>query len=179
MALNRREKILVSVTVAVVVLGGNYLLFTPLRTRWKKLSDDIINQGKTLEAMKSTLDLAPGWQNKYEELQHKVNQTGSQFEQASDVLKKIEEVGSSTGVLFINRRQLPPVEKNFLRELPVQCSFEATTESLVKLLHGLQSSSGFICVDQLQVAPKPDNPGILRCDIQIRALSGRAEKTTS
>jgi len=178
-ALNKRERILVGVTVAVVVLGGTYLLFTPLRTRSKKLGDEIGNQRRTLEAMKATLERAPEWQKQYEDLQKKVGRQGPQFEQGSDVLKKIEEMGTIAGIVIINRRQLPSVEKDVLRELPVQCSFEATTESLVKFLHGLQSSSGFMCVDQLQVAPKPDNSGILRCDIQIRALSGRAEKTSS
>jgi hypothetical protein len=26
-------------------------------------------------------------------------------------------------------------------------------------------------IEQLQVSPRPENPGILRCDIQVRALA--------
>ena len=73
---------------------------------------------------------------------------------------------------------MPAVEKDVYRELPVQCTFEATIDSLVKFLHGIQSGAGFMSVEQLQVAGRPDNPSILRCDIHVRALASKTGEKT-
>ncbi len=34
-------------------------------------------------------------------------------------------------------------------------------------------------VEQLTLSPRPENPGILRCEIQVRALAGKLGSTTS
>jgi len=64
------------------------------------------------------------------------------FAQPSDVLKKLEEVGAAAGILISSRQPLLAVDKDNYRELPVKCRFEATTESLVKFLYGLQRVPG-------------------------------------
>ena len=101
-----------------------------------------------------------------------------QFEMTSDVLKKISEIGQTTGVVIQSQRPMPAEEKDSYRVLPVQCTFEASTEALVKFLHGLQFEAGFMSVEQLQVAGRPDNPSILRCDIHVRALASKTGEKT-
>jgi Tfp pilus assembly protein PilO len=96
------------------------------------------------------------------------------FQETSDVLKKIEEVATSSGVQITSRRTLMEEDKGVYRVLPVQCAVEATTDSLVKFLFALQTGAGFMSVEQLQVSPRPENTGILRCDIQVRALAAKA-----
>jgi Tfp pilus assembly protein PilO len=179
MALKKREKLLLAVTVTVVVVGANYLLATPLSRKWTGLERQLKNHQETLAMIKATLQREPGWQEEYDQLRQRVGQTTQQFQATSDVLKKIEEVGAATGIIISNRRPLPAVEKDVYRELPVQCTFEATIESLVKFLHGIQTGAGFMSVETLQISGKPDNPSILRCDIQIRALAGKSERKAS
>jgi len=70
-------------------------------------------------------------------------------------------------------------DKGVYRVLPVQCTVEATTESLVKFLFALQTGAGFMSVEQLTLSPRPENPGILRCEIQVRALSVKQGSTNS
>jgi Tfp pilus assembly protein PilO len=173
--INKREKILLGITLSALLVGGSYLLLTPLIRKWETLGGKLSTKHKELDGMNATVSRQPDWQAQYTKLRENLGQKSERFQQISDVLKKIEDVGTTSGVLFTARRPMQPIEKDVYRELPVQCSFESTIESLVKFLHGLQSGSGFMNVEQLQVSSKPENPGILRCDIQIRALVGKSE----
>jgi Tfp pilus assembly protein PilO len=179
MALNKREKLLLGVTVSGLFIGGSYLVFMPLIRNWQTLGSKLYTKQKELNGITATISRQPDWQRQYTELRESLGQKSERFQQISDVLKKIEDAGTSSGALFTARRPMQPIEKDVYRELPVQCAFEATTESLVKFLHGLHSGSGFMNVEQLQVSSKPENPGILRCDIQIRALVGKSEGARS
>ncbi len=179
MSLSKRERNLLVMTIAVIAVVANYLPVAPLRRQWDSVADDIRNRERQLDGMKAYLQRKDGWQSEYDELRRGVNQTAGQLQTTSEVLKKIEEVGKASGVQFVSRRPLPEVDKGVYRELPVQCSYEATTESLVRFLHALVTASGFIRVEQLTVSPKPDNPSILRCDSQVRALAGKMEGPTS
>lgn len=178
MALNKRERSLLIMTITVIVVVANYLPIAPLMRHWESLTSELGNKRRELEGMNAYVHRRDEWQQQYDELRKGVNQAG-RFESTSDVMKKIEEVGTAAGVLITSRRPMAEVDKVVYRELPVQCTFEATTDSLVKFLHSLQTESGFVRVDQLGVSPKPENQSILRCDIQVRALSGKSEASAS
>ena len=173
--MNKRERILLGATVVMVVLGLNYLLVTPLWRRWRAVQGELKSQRLETDGMQGQIARQPQWQKEYDTLRQSLGHGEQRFSQPSDVLKKIEEVGASAGILINARQPKPAVDKGNYRELPVQCSFEATTEALVKFLYGLQTGAGFINVEQLQIFPRTDNPAILRCDIQIRALAGKTE----
>ena len=95
------------------------------------------------------------------------------FETPTDVIKKVDEVGAAAGILTQSKRTLKEEEHDVYHEWPVQYYFDTTVESLVKFLHGLQTSSGFMTVEQININAKYDNSGILRGDIQIRALAAK------
>lgn len=175
MALNKRERFLLVTTIGAVVVGGTYLLASPLTRSWRSINSELETRRKELGMVNSTIARKPGWQQEYDQLRASVRQGTERFNMTSDVLKKIEDVGTAAGVIIVSRRPLPVVDKEVYRELPVQCSIETTLDSLVKFLHALQTGSGLMNVEQLQVLPKPDNPTILRCEIQIRALAGQSE----
>jgi Tfp pilus assembly protein PilO len=178
MALNTRERNLLIITVSAVVLGLNYLLVAPLFGKWSALQTRLSSKRRELEGIQATVARAPEWRKSYDDLGKNLKQSQT-FDTASDVLKKIEEVGGAAGILIQSRRMLRVDSKDVYRELPVQCTFEATIESLVKFLHGVQTASGFMTVESLGVTAKPDNTSILRCDIQIRALAAATGKPTS
>ena len=179
MALNKRERTLLTVTITAIVLGANYLLIVPLVGKWKTFGGTLTTRRRELEAMKVQIQHQPEWRQQYDELRHNISEKSARFDQTSDVLKKIDEVGSASGILIQSRRPLQAVDRDVYRELPVQCSFESSTESLVKFLYGLQTGAGLVSVEELRITPRADNPSILRCDIQIRALAGKAEAPTS
>jgi len=174
MALNKRERTLLAVTVTFVVLGGSYLLLSPLAKKYGDLRLKTVAAQQNLETIKATLARAPGWQEEYNKLRQSLGEKTERFQQTSDVLKKLEEEGASSGILIKERRAMPAEDKGVYRELPVVCRFESTIESLVKFLYGLQTSAGFISVQELQVTGQPDNPSILRCDIKIQVLAGKS-----
>jgi Tfp pilus assembly protein PilO len=172
-ALNKRERMLLWTTITLLVGGVSYLLVSPLTKAWVSLRRDIVAQRSELRMIQTTSAHVPEWRQQYDALRGSLGKTSVPYAATSDVLKKIEEVGAATGIVISNRRPLPVVEKDVYRELPVACTIEATTESLVKFLHVLQTGAGSMSVEQLQIAPRPDSSCILRCDIQIRALSGK------
>jgi Tfp pilus assembly protein PilO len=175
MTMNKREQLLLGVAVAVVVIGLTYVLAAPLVRRWKALGVRARNTQLEYDAMVEFIGKRPQWEKEYAALRATLGQSAVRYAATSDVLKKIEEVGATAGIQINARRPLPMVDKGVYKELPVQCSFEAGTDALVKFLHALQFSSGFVSVEQLQIYPRADNSGILRCDIQIRALSAKGE----
>ena len=173
MALNKRERILLVTTISSLVVGVSYLLISPLTKTWTSLRRDMTAQRGEQRMIQATIAHAPEWQKEYDALRGSLGNTRERFASPTDVLKKVQEVGTSTGVLIINSSELRSVEKDVYRELPVKCTIEATTESLVKFLYALQTGAGLMSVEQLQITPRTDNSCILRCDIQIRALSGK------
>ncbi|MGD0016247.1 MAG: type II secretion system protein GspM [Verrucomicrobiia bacterium] len=174
MALNKRERVLLVTTITLLVCGVSYLLVLPLTKTRTSLLREVATQRGELQMIKATIDRAPVWQAQYDALRGSLGKT-KRYTATSDVLKKIEELGTAAGIIISNRRPMPVVEKDVYRELPVACTIEATTESLVKFLYALQTGAGSMSIEQLQIAPRPDNSCILRCDIQIRALSGKME----
>lgn len=178
MALNKRERTLLIATITLVVLGLNSLLVAPLFGKWRSLRVRLNSQRVELDGMQAAVARKAEWQTSYDALGHNLKQSQT-FGTASDVLKKIDEVGGSAGILIQSRRMLRVETRDVYRDLPVQCNFESTIESLVKFLYGLQTASGFMTVESLAVTAKADNSNILRCDIQIRALAAATEKPAS
>lgn len=173
MALNKRERTLLVATIAILVIGGGYFLVVPLARSWGRVSRELRDQRRELAAINATRERAAQWAVEYQDLQQSLGHRSEKFTTNLDVMKRIEEIASTTGVLISTRRELLEVDKGLYRELPVACTLEATTESLVRFLYALQTGSGFMNVEQLQVSGRTDNPAILRCDIQIRALAGK------
>src|SRR5437667_12097350 len=138
MALNKRERNLLIVTITAIVLGLNYLLVAPLFGKWQSLRGQLTTKRRELEGMQATVARAPEWRQAYERLGHDLKSSVT-FDAPSDVLKKIEEVGGSAGILIRDRRMLPTEVKDGDREVPVQCRFEPTTQWPVKFLVGIQN----------------------------------------
>ena len=156
------------------MLGVNYLLILPLVRSWGETGRKLSRQQHELSTMKATIEHLPQWQKEYDELKRNLGQQSERFEHTSDVVKKIEQIRSSTGVVVNGVRQMPEEDKGVYRVLPVQYTIEATTEPLVKFLFALQTGAGLMSVEQLRITPRPENPSILRCDIQVRALAGKS-----
>ena len=167
------------ITVTAIFLGINYLLVVPLLRSWRETGNKLGQQRRERTAMKATIEHLPQWSKEYDELRQSLGQRTEQFQQPSDVSKKINEVAGSSGVIVTGQRQMTAEDKGVYRVLPVQCSIEATTEPLVKFLFALQASAGFMSIEQLRVTPRPENPSILRCDLQVRALSAKSGGTRS
>ena len=179
MKITKRERQLLVITITAIVLGLNYFLIVPLARIWGEAGTKLGRQRRELVGMKGVIAQEPQWQKEYDELKQSLGQRSERFEHVSDVMSKINQVAGNSGVIISVRRPMPEEDKGLYRVLPVQCSIEANTDSLVKFLFALQTGAGFVSVEQLRVTPRPDNPTILRCDIQVRALAGKLEAAHS
>ena len=179
MKITERERRLLGATITIIVLGISYLLMTPLQHSWRDTGARFKKQQRERQMVRATIQREPLWQKQYDELKQRLGQRAESFQQSSDVQKKLLELVASCGVQMTSRRELPEEDKGVYRVLPVQCSVEATTESLVRFLFALQTGAGFMSVEQLQVSPRPENPSILRCDLQVRALATKQRSAGS
>jgi Tfp pilus assembly protein PilO len=173
MKITKRERGLAAITISAVLLGLNYMLVIPLVHSWGEVGIKLSDRQHELEGVKTTIQRKGEWKKQYDDLKQGLGQKAGAFQQVSDVLKKIEEVATSSGVQVTSRRPMVEENKGVYRVLPVQCAVEATTDSLVHFLFALQSGAGFMSVEQLQISPRPENVGILRCEIQVRALAAK------
>ena len=178
MQVSKRERQLLILTITVLVVGLNVFLFSPLLSRWQKMNLDLNAKRRESTTVQATIARAPEWRRSYEKMGRDLKQS-ERFESATDVIKKVDEVGGAAGILTQTKRPMKEEEHDVYREWAVEYRFEATAESLVKFLHGLQTSSGFMTVEQLNVTTRSDNSGILRGDIQIRALVAKEGKPTT
>ena len=178
MAINKRERNLLIATTTLVVVGVNWGIASFLVSKWKPLTGQLADKQRQYESMQETVSRQKEWQTSYDELKRNLKQSTA-FETSNDVLKKIQEVGKISGVLMQSSRSLKDESKDVYRELPVICQFDADINSLVKFLYGIQTAAGFMTVENISITSKADNSGILRCDIQVRALASAGEKAKS
>ena len=179
MALKKRERTLLWFTITVIVLGINYIAISRIGGTWGDRSRRLRTRQGELSAIQAMIEQRPTWAARSRELRSNLGQRMDRLQGHSDVLKAIEEIGAQSGILIKNRKMLPEVPRAFYRELPVQCAFDATLESLVRFLVTLKGAGGFLNVEQLSVGMQPDNSGILRCDIKVRAWASKSEKPGS
>src|SRR5437868_1228688 len=103
MAINKRERNLLVITVSLVLLGLNYLLIVPLIHGWQKMGNDLSQKHREFEGVTNTIARVPEWQAAYEKLGHNLKQ-GERFEAVSDVLKKLDEIAIVSGVAMQSKR---------------------------------------------------------------------------
>jgi len=170
---------LLTVTITAIALGVNYFLVIPLLRNWRSSGERLKLQQAQLTLMQNTINHEKQWQQQYDELKQSLGERAGSFQASSDVSRKILEVAKSTGVQINSSRPMAEEDKGVYRVFPQQLAVEATTDSLVRFLFELQTAAGFVSVEQLQVTPRTENQGILRCDIQLRALAAKPVGTKS
>ena len=166
------------IVITTIVLGLNYLIVVPLVHSWGDTGTKFKTQQRVLAGMQTTIQHKDEWQKEYDELKAGLGQQTDPFHYTTDVLKKIQEIAGRSEVQINASRQMAEEDKGVYRVLPVQCTVEARTDSLVKFLFALQTSAGFMSVEQLTISPKPENPGVLRCEIQVHALTSKLGGTS-
>jgi len=113
-----------------VVVVINYFLVVPLLRNWKETGMQLKSKQRVLDGMRTTIQHKEEWRKEYDELKKGLGQQTERFQYTSDVAKKDQQVASSAGVSNQRTRQLTEEDKGVYRVLPVQCTVEATTESL-------------------------------------------------
>lgn len=179
MKITKRERGLFAITITVVLIIINYMIVIPLVHGWHDTGASLKTQQQQLAVIEATIQHEPQWHTQYDELRQSLGQRTESFQKVSDVEKKILEVATAAGVQLTSKTSMAEEDRGVYRVLPERCSVEATTGSLVKFLFALQTGAGFMSVEQLQVSPRPENPGILRCDIQVRALAAKQGRASS
>ena len=105
MAINKRERNLLIATITLVGVGVNYFLATYLIGKWQPLRGQLTAKLHELEGMQTTVAHKAEWQASFNDLKRNLK-GGLAFETSNDVLKKIQEVGKTSGILPQSSRSL-------------------------------------------------------------------------
>ena len=116
MALNKRERNLLIITIAAVVVGLNWLLVAPLFGKWQTFRAQLASKRKELQGMQATVAHKAEWKADYDQL-GKSLQSSVTFDAPSDVLKKIKLV--AVAYSFVDR-ELFPNEEAYKAEAEVE-----------------------------------------------------------
>src|SRR5438445_8455422 len=106
MKITKRERRLFAITATVVVIVINYMLVIPLVRSWKDTGARLKTEQQQLTVILATIQRGPQWRKQYDELRQSLGPRTESFQQISDVLKKIEEVATSSGVQVTSRRPM-------------------------------------------------------------------------
>src|SRR5258705_13743613 len=98
MAINKRERNLLVATITLVVVGVNYFLAAYLISKWQPLRGQLATRRRELEGIQTTIAHKAEWQASFNDLKRNLK-AATAFETSNDVLKKIQEVAKTSGIL--------------------------------------------------------------------------------
>ncbi len=170
---SQREKILIIATSVVLFVVVSFFLWKPLFLSWRNTS--LLYDSKKLELanVRKTLAQEPEYRQKYKELSDRLKNPGGPTP-VPDVLPKLEQFGRDAGVNFRSRTPQPPRDRGGFTEVAVECSMDASIDSLVQFLYQVKTAQELIDVTELKITPTPANASILRADARLVSLSAVA-----
>jgi Tfp pilus assembly protein PilO len=97
----------------------------------------------------------------------------------SGLLSHLDRLAASTGLTLIRRDSDRETDQGQVREVTIQCTWEAGLESLVRFLYALQSEADAMEVVQLTITPVPGAADRLRGSLLVKAMFTRSQTPTS
>jgi Tfp pilus assembly protein PilO len=157
--LSRRERLIVGVGIAAVVLiGGWFVLVQPLRdssrqaeelvpVREQQLSrrQELVNRKATIAAELQTMN------NHIEALNARFLPAGTPAVAASELQKLVKDLAAAATTEVRSERILPPVERGELLEIPIEITVSGEIKQLVDLLARLDGAPKLLTVQDLRV----------------------------
>ncbi len=179
MKITKRERGILIITVTAIVLGINYFLVVPLLGSWKETGEQLKTKQRILDGMRATIQQKDGWSKEYDCAQKRAWTT----DRALQVRLRCREEDPADRNEFGRSGQCdPPTDGRRQRRLSSDAgAVHRRGDHRVACEISFCAANGrrFMSVEQLTLAPRPENPSILRCEVQVRALSAKTGRTNS
>lgn len=162
MTISRRELMLGMTTLALVILGGSYILGRPLLEKWEnagKLQERLVNENKfaarlinqkaeVVEQLKTLRGSLP----KYE----------PQRQVTAELLKMIKKLADENQLTLSRLQPDKETAVGDLSEVAIECQWDGTLESLAHFLYAVQIQGAILDIRQLNVSPMQGAAGRLK-----------------
>ena len=173
MKFKKREKILFSLVIGIVLAFFiRKAVFSGFFTRLKnvsgqiKLEEEKLKRGLIIQKEKDKV------LKDYEEYSPYLNMETEDREILAKFLKEIEKISQASGVSLVNLN--PDSQPGFTTEFKrfkAEVRLDANMEQLLNFLNKIQTSNLLIKVDKLSLAPKDEQSGILKVEVNISIIA--------
>lgn len=157
--LNRRERMIVLVALAVlVIVGGWELVIQPLRDRNQQAAELIPMREQTLARRLDLIGRRQAIESDLQATEARIATISERFltsaapaVAASELQKIAKDMASEARTEIRSERILPPVERGALLEIPVEIAVSGEIRQLVDLLAKLEAAEKLLTVQDLRV----------------------------
>jgi len=157
MIFSRRDYNLVMITLGVLLGGLTYLFAEPMISQWRQVSAVRERLERERTIAQRMLNTRGEWQEKLDALRGTLPGYGANEAVVAELLRQVRRLADESGV--VTTRITPDAEKSIgdLRELAVECAWEAQLEPLVRYLYAVQVAGATLDIRQMTIAPFQGN----------------------
>lgn len=169
--LSKKEKMIFYLAVFFVSLALlDHLIVSPISSKINSLNKEI--QEKEL-AIKKFLHLIVlkdkilAESKKYSSL---VDDTESQEEEMTSILKEIENLANKTSVYLIDMKPAGFKETGSAKKYQINLNCEAQMEQLTDFMYSIENSNKLLTIEKYQLSPKSKESSVVRCSMSISKI---------
>ncbi len=160
--LNRRETAILIVCVGLLsVFAARQLVILPMLHSGGTIDDQIrLSQGNLAKA-RSTLLLKRQVEEHYERLAEVIGFGGSDAQEMSSVVSKVQAVANQTNVHIANIQPQRTAQQDKVSFFPVDLEISGQWKNIAQFLHTLQSPPNYYFINDLTLEKGADPSGML------------------
>lgn len=164
----RRERILVSITIAIVFSTIFYgFVIEPLSRTYSRLNNQIRSGSLKLQRNYKLLNQKDSIKAEYEKYSPLIKPLPSEEEEIAAVLKVIEAIARENNIYITNIRPQPVRARLYYDELTFELIAEADIENLIKFIYDLQTSKNLLRVKKLTLSSTSTKDNLLKAIMEI------------
>jgi len=169
--LNKREKLILTVTIAVVSLAIVYsFILEPIYRKFANLDLEIKSKQIKLRKNLSLVRERDAIQDEFKQYSQYFKTNRTEEEEMAQALSLIEKIGNDSGVYLSNVKPQKVQEVGFYKVIIIEIRFQADMNSLSKFVYDLQSSPLLLKVARLDIGSKNENTSLLQGSILINKI---------
>lgn len=175
MKLNKREMLLASATLLVVLLTITYLVGRNYFAEWREMSSSYDTFSHRIKVAETQIAQKDKWFEKLAEVQQDLPSYELGKDTTSEMMKMLEQLASQHGLVLGKRSPGEEVQLGQLYQFSIECTWEGSLESLVQFLYAVQTKGAILDVRQLSVSPAPGKPDSLKGGFTVDYAYSRLE----
>lgn len=170
-ALNKREKIILAVTCAVVVFSLlSKLIIEPVLARNEALNKGIRMTQEKLKKYLRLLSQKEYLKGSYAKISSSVNIPPEGKDDLTGILSEIENLARDANLRIVDMRPQSPKSLSSYKESYLELRAEGDMESCLKFIYNIENSLALLAVKKFQISAKPAS-SILEASFLISQVS--------
>ena len=166
MALSQREKMLVYASGAVVFVCLNWFAAGPALDTWRETQEKYSQTRMRIKSCQSVMAMEPQWQAQHRELLARLRQSNP-GQTASDIMPRVEDLGTQLGFTFNQRAPSAPVERERYTEKSATFTFQGQWPGMIQFLFALTKQTEIYRVTSLRLRAESKDPTQLAGDMTV------------